>query len=276
MRFCSFRMSIIFLLVMHAGCANRMITSEPANVSTFEVHLVALNATVFKDSTDQSSQLPQSRKCNIDAGERLTLRDDPKITRSENGDHYKITLVPEQNLRAACPLESGYVFSSHFRQELIQAKPKLDGSATPIASQPPMLTPQDDKPTTDFFNWPVSGGVLTSGFGLRYGALHEGIDIALMTGTSVVAAADGQIAFAGWNNARYGGLVRISHANNFETRYAHNSDLLDMAVGKVVLKGDEIAKSGNTGQSTGPHLHFEIRIKGDAIDPMRLLPRRSN
>jgi murein DD-endopeptidase MepM/ murein hydrolase activator NlpD len=117
--------------------------------------------------------------------------------------------------------------------------------------------------------WPVSGR-LSSKFGSRWGKMHEGIDLAVPIGTPVRVAADGVIAFAGWSNG-YGYLVKVNHGQGWETWYAHNSELR-VAVGDIVLKGDVIARSGNTGNTTGPHVHFEIHKDGKVLDPLRYLP----
>lgn len=118
------------------------------------------------------------------------------------------------------------------------------------------------------FDWPVQGRI-SSGFGSRWGSMHYGLDIAVNTGTPVRAAAAGKVTFAGWNGT-YGYLVKIDHGNGVETRYAHNSALL-VKVGQQVNRGSVIARSGNTGRSTGPHVHFEIRLKGKAYNPLPYL-----
>lgn len=118
------------------------------------------------------------------------------------------------------------------------------------------------------FDWPASGRI-SSTFGQRWGRMHNGLDIAVNTGTPVKAAADGKVTFAGWNGS-YGILVTIDHGNNVETRYAHNSRV-NVKVGQTVTRGQVIAYSGNTGNSTGPHLHFEIRYRGNPVNPQNYL-----
>jgi murein DD-endopeptidase MepM/ murein hydrolase activator NlpD len=259
------------------SCANRGQLSEATEAKSFEVLLVALDSTMFKESTEQSSRLSAHQKCRIENGESILLRDEAKLVQSENGPHYKITLLPEQQLKTPCRMESGYVFAAHFRQELFQSGTRNTANPpsepTTLPQTPPLPRPQGEEQR---FLWPTHSGVVTSGYGQRFGVLHEGLDIALSTGSPILASASGQVAFAGWSSAGFGNLVRLGHAENFETRYAHNSDLLDMTVGKVVVAGDQIAKSGDTGRSTGPHLHFEIRTRGTAVDPMRYLPKRGH
>lgn len=118
------------------------------------------------------------------------------------------------------------------------------------------------------FLWPASGRI-TSVFGPRWGAFHAGIDLGIRTGTEIKAARAGTVTFSG-HAGGYGLLVKVSHGNGYETRYAHNSKLLVKA-GDKVSAGQAVALSGNTGQSTGPHLHFEIRRLGVAVNPMKYL-----
>ena len=119
--------------------------------------------------------------------------------------------------------------------------------------------------------WPASGDVI-SRFGWRWGGsdFHPGIDIANNIGTPIVATADGTVVESGWNSGGYGYLVKISHSNGIETLYAHNSDLV-VSAGTVVKKGQVIAYMGNTGFSTGPHLHYEVRVNGTAVNPDKFL-----
>ncbi len=119
---------------------------------------------------------------------------------------------------------------------------------------------------------PLYGGTYTSGYGwrsFRGGGYHYGIDWATPTGTTIYASSGGTVTRAGWSSS-YGYCVYIQHPGGFETRYAHNSKLL-VSVGQTVKQGQAIALSGNTGDSSGPHLHFEIRINGSAVNPKNYL-----
>ncbi len=116
---------------------------------------------------------------------------------------------------------------------------------------------------------PISGGTLTSSYGQRWGRTHEGVDWACSVGTSVKASSEGTVTQAGWMNG-YGYCVTISHANGMSTRYGHMSKVA-VSVGQTVSQGDIIGYSGNTGRSTGPHLHFEIRKNGVAMNPFDYL-----
>lgn len=116
--------------------------------------------------------------------------------------------------------------------------------------------------------WPANAP-LTSPFGFRWGRLHGGIDLGVPTGTPVHAADDGTVAIAGWVGG-YGNYICINHGGGFSTCYGHNSRL-GVSVGQRVSKGQVIAASGNTGNSTGPHIHFETRVNGVQKDPMGYL-----
>jgi murein DD-endopeptidase MepM/ murein hydrolase activator NlpD len=121
---------------------------------------------------------------------------------------------------------------------------------------------------TGSFAWP-SGGSITSKFGYRWGRNHNGIDLGVSTGTPIKASDGGKITFSGWKGG-YGYLVIIDHENGYSTYYGHNS-ILKVKAGERVYKGQTISLSGNTGNSTGPHLHFEIRKNGEPINPLNKL-----
>ncbi len=123
-------------------------------------------------------------------------------------------------------------------------------------------------PSASGFIWPVNGTVV-SGFGIRWGRMHEGIDITAPTGTPIWAAAAGTVIHAGWLGG-YGNLVVVDHGDGLATAYAHASAIL-VAVGQGVGQGETIALVGSTGNSSGPHLHFEVRVNGAAVDPLLYL-----
>ncbi len=127
---------------------------------------------------------------------------------------------------------------------------------------------------------PVSGPVLFlrpihapmgDPFGWRWGRMHTGVDFPAPTGTPIGAAGRGVVKFAGWNTGGYGNLVVVTHRLGFETWYAHQSRIAVHA-GQAVVGGTRIGWVGSTGHTTGPHLHFEVRLNGTPIDPVpRLL-----
>ncbi|MBD2515185.1 peptidoglycan DD-metalloendopeptidase family protein [Nostoc sp. FACHB-973] len=145
---------------------------------------------------------------------------------------------------------------------------------SPLKNKSPKADIQTTTATTTTTTSPVSQssgyiipttGVYTSPFGMRWGRMHQGVDIANVTGTPIYASAAGTVSFAGTSGG-YGLLIKISHPNGDETRYGHNSQLL-VSSGGVVAQGQLIAKMGSTGHSTGPHCHFEIRVNGTPINP---------
>ena len=124
------------------------------------------------------------------------------------------------------------------------------------------------RPGSGRFIWPTTGS-LTSPFGMRWGRLHAGIDLAAPTGTAIRAADTGQVIIAGPYGG-YGNYTCVRHTKVLSTCYGHQSRIL-VGVGDVVTQGQIIGAVGSTGNSTGPHLHFEVRIGGKPVDPMRYL-----
>ena len=133
--------------------------------------------------------------------------------------------------------------------------------------------PDAKSPMGEFngYIWPAQG-VLTSGYGWRWGRMHNGIDIGAPTGTPIVAAAPGVVTYARWNSGGYGNLVEVTHPDGSLTLYAHNSRIL-VEEGEQVEQGQHIADMGSTGFSTGPHLHFELHSAGEGVvNPVAYLP----
>jgi murein DD-endopeptidase MepM/ murein hydrolase activator NlpD len=117
------------------------------------------------------------------------------------------------------------------------------------------------------FIWPVNGPI-TSPFGQRWGRLHAGVDIGVGFGTPILAAAAGTIIYAGWFGG-YGNLLVIDHGGGISTAYAHQQRIY--ATGGTVEQGQAIGEVGSTGHSFGPHLHFEVRVNGNPVDPLGYL-----
>lgn len=122
---------------------------------------------------------------------------------------------------------------------------------------------------------PAPGHSVTSPFGVRTdpilgtAALHSGMDFRAPIGMAAKVTAAGVVTKAGWNGG-YGRMVEVDHGNGFATRYGHLSEI-DVAVGQKLAAGDIVGKTGSSGRSTGPHLHYEVRHNGEAIDPLRFL-----
>lgn len=126
---------------------------------------------------------------------------------------------------------------------------------------------------TGQFMWPVNGGYLSDGF--MDGRVHKGIDIAANEGTEIYASDQGTVVASGWNNGGYGYMVMIDHGNGYYTLYGHCSSLT-VHTGDAVLKGSLIARVGSTGDSTGNHLHFEVRYGGVCYNPINFLNNQTN
>jgi murein DD-endopeptidase MepM/ murein hydrolase activator NlpD len=149
----------------------------------------------------------------------------------------------------------GYLLSLAIHQPT--ANPSIVTDADPINPYPEFIYP--------------THGTFTSGYGWRWGRMHQGIDIAAPVGTPIVASAEGVVTFAGWNKGGYGNLVEIRHNDGTVTRYAHNSKIM-VSLNDFVNQGDAIAEMGSTGYSTGPHCHFEIHPAGKgAVNPLAYL-----
>ena len=117
--------------------------------------------------------------------------------------------------------------------------------------------------------WPVNGPV-TSPYGWRWGRMHQGIDIGVPYGTPIVAAAAGTVLYCGWEEG-YGNFVVLDHGGNLATAYGHQSSIA-VTCGQHVDQGQVIGYVGCTGHCTGPHLHFEVRVDGNPVDPLGYLP----
>lgn len=138
-----------------------------------------------------------------------------------------------------------------------------------LLSQSSMPTFVSGSPSASGFIWPAAG-TLNSRFGPRWGRMHNGLDIGVPTGSPVAASKGGKVIIASWYGG-YGNLVVIDHGGGVSTWYGHNS-AFSSSVGQQVTRGQVVARAGSTGNSTGPHVHFEIRFNGSPFDPMPYLP----
>lgn len=184
-------------------------------------------------------------------------------------------------LLCAIILGAAGLYASHYRQP---QPPEPAAAATaepgrPAAGHQTQSGPSPEKAAALAAMpsiWPAKGSV-TSGFGWRVSPfgegeeMHPGVDIARAEGTPVVATADGRVVESGPAGG-YGNLVHIDHGNGMATLYGHNSQLA-VSVGQTVSKGQVIAYAGSTGKSTGPHVHYEVRENGVAVDPWKYMVR---
>jgi murein DD-endopeptidase MepM/ murein hydrolase activator NlpD len=198
------------------------------------------------------------------------------------------SFLPRTAVPVNHPTTNSLQFSGESSVSIDVAQPKTRtfrsvATASPYiknsGSESDMDSPEEHYPgksgeTTLGFIWPAEG-TLSSKFGRRWGRMHKGIDIAGPVGTPINAAADGTVVVAGWQSGGYGNLVEIRHGDGTTTRYGHNSQL-SVTVGQTVRQGQQVARMGSTGRSTGSHLHFEIRPSGgSAVNPIALLPSNS-
>lgn len=148
-----------------------------------------------------------------------------------------------------------------------------EGSGKGEVSFADMRKIQSIRLETSDWSWPLEQVNVTSNFGAREGSPHEGVDLKARSGTPVYAAQTGRVIYAGNKLSGYGKMVVIRHEKGLASVYAHNSRLL-VRQGQRVRQGQKISLSGNTGRSSGPHLHFEVRDGSLAVDPTRVIPDR--
>lgn len=216
------------------------------------------------------------------------IKEEPE-TVLRKGKRTKVKKIEDEDVETAQgPLETDLIPPVAILPSQPISSPKLNNKPTTIATRnllpqvpslelPPLSSvdrylPSQMLPGPQKYLWPAKG-VLTSGFGWRWGRPHRGIDIAAPVGTPVIAAAPGVVKTAGWNPWGYGKLVEIQHPDGSLTLYAHNNSI-KTRVGQSVGQGQQIAEMGSTGRSTGPHTHFELHPAGKgAINPVPLLRR---
>jgi murein DD-endopeptidase MepM/ murein hydrolase activator NlpD len=163
-------------------------------------------------------------------------------------------------------------------EALIREKQAEEAARRAAARRAALLAGQEPPPIVGApgqLIWPVSGRI-SSPFGMRTNPvsgrflMHTGIDIAAEMGTTVVAPADGKVITAGWNDGGYGNMIIIDNGGSMSTLFGHLSQIF-VATDQEVKRGQAIGAVGSTGESTGPHLHFEVRIDGKPVDPMSYL-----
>jgi murein DD-endopeptidase MepM/ murein hydrolase activator NlpD len=250
-----------------------------------------------KSTVDNSFQPKITRVNTISTGDS-TLIEDPYIAnlkaeieqlREQNPLQDTAQNTPKQKPQVIDNVDTASLVSvtkDITKQQSIQrAKSNsLKSSATSISTNlikesslalqlPPLPSSQAYLPNIfDGYAWPAEG-VLTSGYGWRWGRMHEGIDIAAPIGTPILAAAAGVVIGSGWHEG-YGNLIKLEHLDGSVTLYGHNSRNL-VIHGQQVKQGEQIAEMGSTGRSTGSHLHFEIHLRNEQIvDPLTLLTSR--
>ena len=159
----------------------------------------------------------------------------------------------------------------NIRQRLTVSRANLERVREALSEQQRMIGYQNQLSAYLPSLWPA-GGEVSSPYGLRWGGsdFHPGIDIANDYGTPIIAAASGTVTAAGWNSGGYGNMVDIDHGNGIWTRYGH-AEAVAVSVGETVQKGQIIAYMGSTGFSTGPHVHYEVHVNGELVNPILYL-----
>jgi murein DD-endopeptidase MepM/ murein hydrolase activator NlpD len=233
-----------------------------------------LPASVAIEQTDVAAARPQESRLplDLDAESRMTSAE---VQRLEQEVEQLATKVREAEIRQAQRIASARLNPILRSNSAVQRGTSGSRLAPdlPSLSATAYLPDANSYGLSSGFIWPADG-VFTSGFGWRWGRVHQGIDIAAPVGTPIWAAASGEVVFAGWNDGGYGNMIDIRHADGTVTRYAH-LHAVHVSEGQQVSQGQVIAAMGSTGFSTGPHLHFEIRPNGgSAVNPMYFLARR--
>jgi murein DD-endopeptidase MepM/ murein hydrolase activator NlpD len=204
----------------------------------------------------------ETRTIALRAGQVRALRDE--LLASEN----RLAAArssKRESLRNVAESKKEYL---HEAAGLAQASATLASQIQSAQSSNSYAPSGDTTPSASGFIWPVNGPV-TSGFGMRWGRMHEGIDIGVPAGTSIHAAASGRVVYSGWMGG-YGNLVAIDHGRGLSTAYGHQSSTA-VGNGQIVTQGQVIGYVGCTGHCFGDHLHFEVRINGSAVDPLGYL-----
>jgi murein DD-endopeptidase MepM/ murein hydrolase activator NlpD len=211
------------------------------------------------------AEIEQLRKENaLQNATKSTIKQKPQII--ENAAQASLVSVTEQQ-----PINREK--SNSLKDSNLSATVNLIQEDSLSLKLPPLPSSEAYLPNIfDGYTWPAEG-VLTSGYGMRWGRMHEGIDIAAPIGTPIVAAAAGVVTGAGWHEG-YGNLVKLEHLDGSVTLYGHINQIL-VTHGQQVKQGEQIAEMGNTGRSTGSHLHFEIHLRNqEIVDPLTQLSKR--
>lgn len=240
--------------------------ADTANLEQVGITQTAVTAQRKQLKIEQETLERVAEKQREIAAQAEELRNDRALQLAATSDRVQALQGQESHLQS----ESRELAALARRAERVAAASRAAASraaAAPVASTPAVTV---SKPVSGGgWTWPTSGPV-TSGFGYRWGRMHEGIDIGAPVGTTIVAASAGTVSFAG-SMGGYGNMVLIDHGNGIVTAYAHQNSIA-VGSGTRVSAGQPIGQVGMTGSSTGPHLHFEVRVGGSPRDPMGYLP----
>lgn len=207
---------------------------------------------------------------------RTTVHQETRVIegRAQQVSILRVNLLTSQHKLAGAETGKANALAATKRamQQEVDESQALAAASEQLAAQLRAAANGDTAPATPagapHFIWPVSGPI-TSPFGMRWGTLHPGIDIGVPSGTPVHAAAAGKVVWCGWMSG-YGNLVMIDHGGGYATAYGHNTSVA-VRCGQEVTQGEVISYSGCTGFCTGPHVHFEVRVNGNPVDPLGYL-----
>jgi len=266
--------------IRQIGDEDKRITDEvataKADVKTAREHTVAMRKVVAQEARVVAVRVEQVRQ----------LRDEliahhASLAAARAKKRQSLASLTEQERQEASEMDALAAVSDELAQKIraaeaaaaaaraaaeAQAQAQASGGSDQTAPPPPTVSA--GTPSASGLIWPVNGPV-TSPFGWRWGRMHEGIDIGVPDGTPIVAAASGIVIYAGWLGG-YGNLVVIDHGNGLATAYGHQSQIA-VSNGQSVAQGQVIGYVGCTGHCFGPHLHFEVRVNGGAVDPLGYL-----
>jgi murein DD-endopeptidase MepM/ murein hydrolase activator NlpD len=226
-----------------------------------QVKVARRKTTLVRRSVSQETHVINARvqQQAILRGELLSTRSHLKGARS---DKSRALVITRKQVQSEIQESQALASASAQLAAKLQAGQAQAGSVAAGSSS-------GEAPSGSGFAWPVSGPI-TSPFGLRWGTLHPGIDIGVPTGTPIHAAGSGTVVWCGWMSG-YGNLVMIDHHNGLATLYGHQSRIA-ASCNEEVTQGQTIGYVGCTGFCTGPHLHFEVRLNGNPVDPLGYLP----
>ncbi|NGZ76583.1 M23 family metallopeptidase [Saccharibacillus alkalitolerans] len=273
---------------LQIGQVLRITLPDPAMTVTTVESVSELIPTAPEMVIRRNPDLAAGKRIVASPGKSGSKRVDYRLTK-ENGEIVREEWIGQEVVRRSAPIiivkgTKVIVEEKPVAEEKVEADPaqkgeeRSSGSSSESESQSSESSSSPSKSGDDNqeevtssgsgFSWPVSGASISSTFGTRWGKLHAGVDL---TGPStIMASAPGTVTYAGQMNG-YGNIVIISHGDGFETRYGHLSSI-GVSVGQSVSRGQSIGVMGNTGHSTGTHLHFEIRQGGTPQNPLSYLP----
>jgi murein DD-endopeptidase MepM/ murein hydrolase activator NlpD len=233
-------------------------------------------------SVSAASAQTRPKRINAESEQRLRRVEEDRPVKQSSGGPAQSNQSSQQSSQPSLVRKTALIYSPRTEKQ-DASRPTLTNDFVIISTAEetsPASRLMASKASTASSNipsiWPLMGPLRT-GYGMRndpFGGpsveFHKGQDISAPTGTPIRATADGVVVIAGWVKG-YGNGIYIDHGNGISTRYGHLSRI-DVVVGQIIKRGDHLGLVGSTGRSTGPHLHYEVRINGQAVNPLSYLP----